>query len=196
MRIEVGGERAVKSEEWKVKSEQRSVNRGQWTLIIDHWTLIIEHWYWHEVFCVCCRGDLQIALCCCVRFFLKFARIANSPMFSIAPPCGRANYNSPLRVCYLDVRKYRCKYTCKYTEKHHGHGVSMFAHVVGAICKSPLCCCVLFFLESLTLQIRPCYKFAHVFNSPMWKGELLTYSAAPARGLCPYTCVFWTFANM
>ena len=88
------------------------------------------------------------------------------PCFQLPPPCGRANYNSPLRVCYLDVRKYRCKYTCKYTEKHHGHGVSMFAHVVGAICKSPLCCCVRFFLESLTLQIRPCYKFTHVFNCP------------------------------
>ena len=99
MRIEVGGERAVKREEWKVKSEQRSVNRGQWTEVSEQgsvnrgqWTgvseqrlLIIDHWYWHEVFCVRCRGELQFALCCCVRFFLKFTRIANSPMFSIAP---------------------------------------------------------------------------------------------------------------
>ena len=55
MRIEVGGERAVKSEEWKVKSEewrvksekwaevseQGSVNRGQWTEVINHWSLIL-----------------------------------------------------------------------------------------------------------------------------------------------------------
>ena len=45
-------------------------------------------------------------------------------------------------------------------------------------------------------------RIAHIANSPifsiapMWEGELLTYSAAPARGLCPYTCVFWTFANI
>ena len=177
MRIEVGGERAVKSEEWRVKSEQRSVNRGQWTLIIDHW-------YWHEVFCVRCRGDLQIALCCCVRFFLKFARIAKSPMFSIAPHVeGRITIRPYACVIWtfanIDVNT--CKYTCKYTEKHHGHGVSMFAHVVGAICKSPLCCCVRFFLESLTLQIRPCYKFAHVFNH-LHVGGLIAIS--------PYTCVF------
>ena len=61
------------------------------------------------------------------------------------------------------------------TQKHHGHGVSMFAHVVGAICKSPLCCCVRFCLESLTLQ------FTYV------EGRI---------AIRPYTCVFWTFANI
>ena len=155
-RGEVSEKWRVKSEEWRVKSEEWKVNRGQWTLIIDHW-------YWHEVFCVRCRGDLQIALCCCVRFFLKFTHVFNCPhvggLIAISPyACVFWTFAN------IDVNT--CKYTCKYTEKHHGHGVSMFAHVVGAICKSPLCCCVRFFLESLTLQIRPCYKFAHVFNCP------------------------------
>ncbi len=50
-----------------------------------------------------------------------------------------------------------------------------FACVVGAICKSPLCCCVRFCLESPTLQ------FTHV-------GGLIAIS--------PYTGVFWTFANI
>ena len=187
VRNENRSRRGEGSEKWRVKSEKWAEVSEQGSVNINHWTLIIEHWYWHEVFCVCCRDDLQIALCCCVRFFLKFARIANSPMFSIAPPCGRANYNSPLRVCYLDVRKYRCKYTCKYTEKHHGHGVSMFAHVVGAICKSPLCCCVRFFLESLTLQICPCYKFTHITIRPCFQ---LPPHVEGLIAISPYTCVF------
>ena len=45
----------------------------------------------------------------------------------------------------------------------------VFAHVVGAICKSP------------TLQ------FAHVFNCPHVEGLI---------AISPYTCVFWTFTNM
>ena len=128
-------------------------------------------------------------LCCCVRFCLEsltlqFTHISNSPMFSIAPHVeGRITIRPYACVIWtfanIDVNT--CKYTCKYTEKHHGHGVSMFAHVVGAICKSPLCCCVRFFLESLTLQIRPCYKFAHVFNH-LHVGGLIAIS--------PYTCVF------
>ena len=65
-----------------------------------------------------------------------------------------------------------------------------FACVVGAICKSPYAVACVFSSN------RSHCKFAHVFNSPMWEGELLTYSAAPARGLCPYTGVFWTFANI
>ena len=61
------------------------------------------------------------------------------------------------------------------TQKHHGHGVSMFAHVVGAICKSPLCCCVRFCLESPILQ------FTHV------EGLI---------AISPYACVIRTLANI
>ena len=128
-----------------------------------------------------CKSPYAVA---CVfssnRSHCKFAHVFNCPHVGgrIAHILRCASSRTlPLHVCYQDVRKY----TCKYTEKHHGHGVSMFAHVVGAICKSPLCCCVRFFLESLTLQIRPCYKFAHVFNH-LHVGGLIAIS--------PYTCVF------
>ena len=47
--------------------------------------------------------------------------------------------------------------------------MDLFACVVGAICKSP------------TLQI------AHVFNCPHVEGLI---------AISPYTCVFWTFANI
>jgi len=33
-------------------------------------------------------------------------------------------------------------------------------------------------------------------NCPQRMGELLTYSAAPARWLCPYACVIRTLANI
>ena|GEM_PF-3276031 len=69
-----------------------------------------------------CKSPYAVA---CVfssnRSHCKFAHIA-------IPPCGRANCNSPLHMCFLDVRKY----TCKYTKKHHGHGMDLFACVVGA----------------------------------------------------------------
>ena len=55
-------------------------------------------------------------------------------------PCGWANCNSPLRVCYPNVGKYHvnaCKYVCKHTKKHHGHGMRAFACVVGANFNSP-----------------------------------------------------------
>ena len=64
MRIEVGGERAVKSEEWKVKSEQRSVNRGQWTEVSEQRSVNRGQW----------KGVSE-----------QWLLIANSPMFSIAP---------------------------------------------------------------------------------------------------------------
>ena len=119
---------------------------------------------------MCRRGDLQIALCCCVRFFLKFARIANSPMFSIAPHVeGRiahilrcaSSRTLPLHVCFLDVRKY----TCKYTKKHHGHGVSMFAHVVGANCNSPYAVACVFASNRPCFKLPPCGRAN--YNSPL-----------------------------
>ena len=115
--------------------------------------------------------------------------IANYPCYD-SPTCGRANCNSPLHVCFLDVHKY----ACKYTKKHHRHGMSTFACVVGANCNSPilqfthianylhfkfvpipnsppfqnspilqfaLCCCMRFSLNSPPFQIHPHFKFAH-----------------------------------
>ena len=96
----------------------------------------------------------------------KFTHIPNSPMFQIHPcfqllPFGRANCNQPLHVCYKDVRKY--VNTCKYTEKHHGHGVSMFTHVVGANWNSPTLQFALMLLRAFFPQI------ALVTNSPMFQ---------------------------
>ena len=45
-------------------------------------------------------------------------------------------------------------------------GMRFFACVVGAICKSPYAVVCVFFSN------RSHCKFAHVFNSPMWEGEL------------------------
>ena len=42
MRIEVGGERAVKSEKWRVKSEKWAEVSEQGSVIINHWSLIID----------------------------------------------------------------------------------------------------------------------------------------------------------
>jgi len=52
-------------------------------------------------------------------------------------------------------------------KRHHGHGVSMFAHVVGAICKSPT-------LQFTHVTIRPCYnspmsQFAPIANRPCFQ---------------------------
>jgi len=104
-------------------------------------------------------------------------------MFSIAPHVeGRITIRPYACVIWtfanIDVNT--CKYTCKYTEKHHGHGVSMFACVVGAICKSPT-------LQFAYVIIHSHSKFTHVFNCPHVGGLI---------AISPYTCVFWTFANI
>ena len=72
-------------------------------------------------------------------------------------PCGWANFNSPLRVCYPNVGKYHvntCKYVCKHTKKHHGHGIGSFACVVGAKSAS--------WRSGVCDAIRPYYEFAHI----------------------------------
>ena len=101
----------------------------------------------------------------------QIAHISNSPILQFTHVGGLIAISPYMCVIktFANIHVNTCKYTCKYTEKHHGHGVSMFAHVVGAICKSPLCCCVRFFLESLTLQICPCYKFTHIANRPCFQ---------------------------
>ena len=87
---------------------------------------------------------------------------------------GRANCNSPLRVCYPNVGKYHvntCKYVCKHTKKHHGHGMRTFACVVGANCNSP----TLYFVHivnSSMFQIRPRYKFIPYFQLSIMGGRI------------------------
>ncbi len=105
---------------------------------------------------------------------------SNSPALQIRPcfqlpPCGRANYNSPLRVCYLNVGKYRCKYTCKYTEKHHGHGMDLFACVVGA--------------KSASWRSGVCDAIRPHFNSPLRVCYLNVgkYHVNTCKYACKYT---------
>ncbi|EEK14773.1 hypothetical protein CAPGI0001_1149 [Capnocytophaga gingivalis ATCC 33624] len=93
------------------------------------------------------------------RPYFKFTPIANRPCFQL-PPCGRANCNSPLHVCYQDVRKH----TCKYKKKHHGHGVSTFACVVGANCNSPI-------LQFAPISNSPMFSIAPIPNLP-WDKKL------------------------
>ena len=79
-------------------------------------------------------------------------------------PCGWANFNSPLRVCYPNVGKYHvntCKYVCKHTKKHHGHGIGSFACVVGAKSAS--------WRSGVCDAIRPYYEFAHTTICPYCK---------------------------
>ena len=64
-------------------------------------------------------------------------------------------------------------------KRHHGHGVSMFAHVVGAICKSPT-------FQITHVPNHPCSKLlplqiAHVTIHPHVEGLI---------AISPYTCVY------
>ena len=161
--------------QWTVNSEQRSVNSEQRSLII-------EHWYWCEYVCVRRRGDLQIALCCCVCFSLNSPIFQIRPHFKFAPITNRPHVEGliahilscassltlPLHGCYQDVHKY----ACKYKKRRHGLGMRAFTCVVEANWNSPpfqnspilqfaLCCCMRFFLKSPPFQIRPHFKFAH-----------------------------------
>ena len=64
-------------------------------------------------------------------------------------------------------------------KKHHGHGVSTFACVVGAKSaswRSGVCDAIRPHPNSPTLY------FAHITNSPMWKGELQFAHTT----ICPY----------
>ena len=70
---------------------------------------------WYEGVCVCRRGELQFAhttICpyckihpCCKFVHTPIRLHCISPILRIHP-CGRANCNSPLRVCFLDVGEY------------------------------------------------------------------------------------------
>ena len=60
-------------------------------------------WAWCEYVCARCRGELQFALCSCVRFCLE------SPMFSIAPM-----WKGELQFAPTRVLSKRWQISCKY----------------------------------------------------------------------------------
>ena len=137
---------------------------------------------------MCRRGELQIALCCCVRFSLNSPTFQIRPHFKFAPITNRLHvegliaispYTGVIRT-FTNMHVNTCKYTCKYTEKHHGHGVSMFTHVVGANCNSPI-------LQFALVTNSPTLQIAHVFNCPHVEGLI---------AISPYTGVIRTFANI
>ena len=103
---------------------------------------------------------MQFALCCCVRFCLEsltlqFTHVGG--LIAISP------YTCVIKT-FANIHVNTCKYTCKYTEKHHGHGMSMFACVVGAKSAS--------WRSGVCDAIRPHFKFAmsqfaHIAIRPM-----------------------------
>ena len=104
-------------------------------------------------------------------------------MLQIAPITIHPCYNSPHVEGLIAISPYTCVFwtfvnidvnTCKYTKKHHGHGVSTFACVVGAICKSPT-------LQFTHVTIR------HVTIRPHVEGLI---------AISPYTGVIRTLANI
>ena len=130
---------------------------------------------------MCRRGELQFAHIA-IRLCCKFTLVANSPTLQFAHVFNCPHLEGLIAISpytcvfwtFANIHVNTCKYTCKYTKKHHGHGMSMFAHVVGAICKSPLCCCVRFCLESLTFQIHPhcnspTLQFTHIAIRPCFQ---------------------------
>ena len=68
----------------------------------------------------------------------------------------------------------------------------MFACVVGAICKSPYAVACVF------PSIRPHFKFTPISNSPPFQIRHVTIHPHMEGRIAirPYTCVFWTFANI
>ena len=146
MRIEVGGERAVKSEEWKVKSEQRSVNRGQWSLIIDHW-------YWHGVSmftCVVgaiCKSPYAVA---CVfssnRSHCKFAHVGGLIAISPYTCVFWAFANIHVNTQKTSWAWYGFVCVCR-------RGELQFAYIA-----IRLCCKFTLVANSPTFQIHPCRR--------------------------------------
>jgi|GEM_PF-2432305 len=113
----------------------------------------------------------------CNSPILQITHVTNRPhvegLIAISP------YTGVIRT-FTNMHVNTCKYTCKYTEKHHGHGVSMFTHVVGANCNSPI-------LQFALVTNSPTLQIAHVFNCPHVEGLI---------AISPYTGVIRTFANI
>ena len=151
MRIEVGGERSVKSEEWRVSRGQWAVSGEQRSVNINHWSLIIDHWYWHEVFCVCRRGK--------VRELAQRSMWCNWPCFQL-PHVGGLIAISPYTCVFwtfANIHVNTCKYTCKYTKKTSWAWYGF------------VCVCRRGELQFAHITIRPYYnspilQFAHIAN--------------------------------
>ena len=158
----------VKSEEWRVKSVAKRMSLGMWWKVkSEQKLLIITHWSLSRVcsilawgFCVCRRGK--------VRELAQRSMWCNSLIFQIRSCFKFVHiFNCPYVEGLIAISPYTCVFwmfanihvnMCKYTKKHHGHGMNMFACVVGANCNSPYAVACVFFSNSSTFQIRPCFQ--------------------------------------
>ena len=103
----------------------------------------------------------KIHPCCKIHPHFKFTHVEGR--IAIRPYTGVIRTLANIHEYNVNIRK-----------KHHGHGVSMFAYVVGTNCNSPMS------------------QFAHIANYPC-------YNSPHVEGLIaisPYTCVIRTFANI
>ena len=108
---------------------------------------------------------------------LQFAHVTNrpchkSPILQITHVTNHPHVEGLIAISpYTGVIRTFANIRVNTQKRHHGHGMGSFAHVVGAICKSPilqfaLCCCMCF------PSNRPHYKFTHVFNCPHSKSSM------------------------
>ena len=127
----------------------------------------------------------------------------NSPSLQITHVTIRPHVEGLIAISpYTGVIRTFANIHVNTQKRHHGHGVSTFACVVGANCNSPTLQFThvtirsmllrVFSLKSPTLQIRPYCKLpmlqiTHVFNCPHVEGLI---------AISPYTGVIRTFANI
>ena len=108
-------------------------------------------------------------------FFPQIAPIAirlchNSPPLQITHVTNHPHVEGLIAISpYTGVIRTFANIRVNTQKRHHGHGMGSFAHIVGAICKSPI------------LQIT------HVTIRPHVEGLI---------AISPYTCVIRTFANI
>ena len=114
---------------------------------------------------------------------LQITHVTNHPCYKLPPLQIAHVFNCPHVEGRIAIRPYTGvirtlanihEYNVNIRKKHHGHGVSMFAYVVGTNCNSPMS------------------QFAHIANYPC-------YNSPHVEGLIaisPYTCVIRTFANI
>ena len=106
-------------------------------------------------------------------------------------PCGRANCNSPLRVCYPNVGKYYIQIASRAWYEDvcvRRRGELKFAHTtIRPCCNSSILQFI--HIAKFMLQIHPCFQLTIIggriahngwANCPQWMGEL---QFAPTRVL-------------
>ena len=118
---------------------------------------------------MCRRGELQIALCCCVRFSLNSPTFQIRPHFKFAPITNRLHVEGLIAISpYTGVIRTFASIRVNTQKRRHGLGMRAFACVVGANWNSPT-----FQIRHVTIRpycnspyavacvfpsIRPCYK--------------------------------------